>query len=568
MKKPNIVFILTDDQGYGDLGCTGNSIINTPNINTLYSESVSFSDFHVGPTCAPTRAGLLTGHYHNSTGVWHTIGGRSLLRKDEVSLADIFKNNGYTTGIFGKWHLGDNYPYRPQDRGFNEVIMHGGGGIGQTPDYWGNDYFDDTYSNMGEHEAFEGYCTDVFFRKGMEFIKRHKDEPFFCYIPTNAPHLPYNVEEKYADLYRGSVPEDRAKFYGMITNIDENIGKLREMLIEEGLAENTIVIFMTDNGTSGGCKVGKDGHVTEGYNALMRGVKGSPYDGGHRVAFTLHWPSGGYDNFIDAKGLSANVDFLPTLIDLCGLTSPENLNFDGVSLVPMMKEEIIESGRYVVTDSQRVPFPIKWKESCVMQNKWRLVNGKELYDVSNDPGQVEDLAGLIPDKVKELRRAYEIWWNKVSERFDEEIPISIGSDKEKLTVINSMDWRGDMADCAWNQGQIRAGKICNSYVEILVEQDGKYCFELYRWPIEADMKIRDGIEGELVGWFSGGVALPIMKASIKIQDKKFTKHVEADDKKIDFEIELKKGNTHLTTYFEDEEGFVRGAYYVNCYKCV
>ena len=161
MTRPNIVFILTDDQGYGELGCHGNPIINTPHIDRLHAHSTRLTDYHVGPTCAPTRAGLMTGHYHNSTGVWHTIGGRSLLRQDEWSLADAFSGAGYRTGLFGKWHLGDNYPYRPQDRGFDEVATHGGGGIGNTPDYWGNNYNDDHYAVDGEWTPFEGYCTDV-----------------------------------------------------------------------------------------------------------------------------------------------------------------------------------------------------------------------------------------------------------------------------------------------------------------------------------------------------------------------------------------------------------------------
>lgn len=213
--------------------------------------------FHVGPTCAPTRASLMTGHYANSTGVWHTIGGRSLLRKNEWTLASAYKENGYRTAIFGKWHLGDSYPYRPQDRGFETTIVHGGGGISQVPDYWGNDYFDDSYYVNGEPRKFEGYCTDVFFDQALQYIEANKEQPFFCYISTNAPHAPFNVEEKYFNLYKDQVPDTRARFYGMITNIDENFGRLREKLIELELEKNTIVIFMTDNGTVGGGQVGQ-----------------------------------------------------------------------------------------------------------------------------------------------------------------------------------------------------------------------------------------------------------------------------------------------------------------------
>ena len=200
-KKPNIVFVLTDDQGYPPLGCHGHPFIKTPTLDNFSNEAINFSQFHSGTTCAPTRAGLMTGHYCNSTGVWHTIGGRSLLRKDEWSLADALTKQGYVTGMFGKWHLGDDYPYRPQDRGFKKVICHGGGGISQQADWWGNDYFDDVYFEDGIPKSFIGYCTDVFFKEGIKFIKKNKSKSFFCYISTNAPHSPFNVEKKYRDLY-------------------------------------------------------------------------------------------------------------------------------------------------------------------------------------------------------------------------------------------------------------------------------------------------------------------------------------------------------------------------------
>jgi arylsulfatase A-like enzyme len=562
--RPNIVFVITDDQGYGDLGCTGNTIVQTPHIDKLYGESIRFTDYHVGPTCAPTRAGLMTGHYHNSTGVWHTIGGRSLLRKDEVSLANVFRDNGYKTGIFGKWHLGDNYPYRPQDRGFDEAVVHGGGGIGQTPDYWGNDYFDDTYYDQGVPKKFTGYCTDVWFRLGLDFIERHQDEPFVCYIPTNAPHSPFQVEERYEDLYRGKVPENRAKFYGMITNIDENVGGLRRRLEELNLADNTLFVFMTDNGTAEGCDLDAHGFVTGGYNCGMRGRKSSPYDGGHRVPFFLHWPEGGYTTGMDIDNLTSYVDFMPTLIDMCQLAIPETLAFDGTSLVPLlMNEQSHHLGeRAVVTDSQRVPDPIKWKDSAVMCGRWRLINGKELYHLESDPEQRLDVSGQHPDVVGKLRLDYEAWWEKVSRQFNEEIPISIGSAYEPITRINSHDWRGGVGDCAWNQGEIRAGKICNSYVEVYIEADGLYSFELRRWPEEEGSDITAGLPGELTGWFSGGKALPIIKAAISIQNYEAISPVTDEDQQITFTAELTAGPAHLQTYLEDAEGNIRGAYYV------
>ncbi|MDP6770195.1 MAG: arylsulfatase, partial [Anaerolineales bacterium] len=287
-EKPNVLFIITDDQGYGDLGCHGNSIINTPNLDKLHSQSIRFTNFHVGPTCAPTRAGIMTGRYCNSTGVWHTVGGRSLLRDSEITMADIFLENDYRTGMFGKWHLGDNYPFRPHDRGFEKALYHGGGGISQTPDYWQNDYFDDTFFRNGVTESFKGYCTDVWFDEALKFIEEESDRPFFCYLSTNAPHSPFRVLPTYSDQYSEKVPGFRSRFYGMITNIDENISRLRTKLCDLGIEENTILIFMTDNGTAAGCSVDEQNYVTNGFNAGMRGKKGSEYDGGHRVPLFMH----------------------------------------------------------------------------------------------------------------------------------------------------------------------------------------------------------------------------------------------------------------------------------------
>src|SRR5262245_5713972 len=207
-RPPNVVVILTDDQGYGDLSCHGNTVLKTPNLDRLHGRSVRLTNFHVDPTCSPTRAALMTGRYSSRTGVWHTIMGRSILRRDEVTLAELFARAGYRTGIFGKWHLGDNFPYRPQDRGFHDCVVHGGGGVGQTPDFWGNRYFDDTYLENGRPRRFAGYCTDVFFDQALAFLDRHKARPFFLYLATNAPHAPYRVPERYRQVYRKlGVPE-------------------------------------------------------------------------------------------------------------------------------------------------------------------------------------------------------------------------------------------------------------------------------------------------------------------------------------------------------------------------
>ena len=534
---------MTDDQGYGDLACHGNPIIKTPHLDELYTQSLRLTNFHVGPTCSPTRAALMTGHYCNRTGVWHTIMGRSLLRKDEVTMGDIFSAGGYRTGIFGKWHLGDNYPFRPQDRGFGEVLVHGGGGVGQGPDYWGNDYFDDTYFHNGQPKKFTGYCTDVWFDGAMEFIEANRDRPFFCYIPTNAPHGPYNISDAYMNPYLDKgLPESQARFYGMITNIDDNMGRLMRRLKELDLEENTILIFMTDNGTSG-----------NGFNAGMRGKKGSEYEGGHRVPVFIRWPAANVKGARDIERLTAHVDLLPSLIELCGLKKPYGLEFDGESIVRLLTDHD-ESwpDRTLVTDSQRIEHPEKWRKSAVMTDRWRLINGKELYDMKADPGQETDIAAKHPQVVENLRKDYEDWWADVSERFDEYCEIVIGSDKQNPTRLMSHDWHGPSVP--WSQRHVRNGLQANGVWAVEIERSGTYQFELRRWPEEVDAPINEAIPG--------GKAIAVTKARLKVADVDESKPVSKEMRAVTFQVRLKAGKTRLQTWFTDDKGASRGAYYV------
>lgn len=570
MTKPNVVFVLTDDQGYGDLGCHGNPIIRTPHMDALYQESVRLADYHVGPTCAPTRAGLMTGHYHNSTGVWHTIGGRSLLRQDEFGIARAFSENGYRTGLFGKWHLGDNKPYRPQDRGFHEVVTHGGGGVGNTPDYWGNKYNDDTYNVNGEWTPFIGYCTDVWFNAALNFIERNRNRPFFCFITTNAPHSPYIVDDAYSDPYVGDVEyQDRANFYGMITKIDENLGILRHKLKALGLDENTILIFMTDNGSSGGASLDRDQYVIQGYNAGMRGLKGSEYEGGHRVPLFLHWPAGNLSTGRDVQELTANVDMMPTLLDLCGIDRGD-CEFDGKSLVPLLYDAGTENwrDRILVTDSQRLTSPIKWRKSATMTQRWRLINGVELYDMHLDPEQRNDVAASYPNVVEMLREGYEQWWCKVSQQFDGTIPIPVGQNDHETVLLNSHDWRNDPVLCAWNQSLIREGLACNGYWEIDILASARYHVELRRWPREEARALTDGIPGALVAYsdikygYGGGRALRLTTAKLSVGNKDYTQAITPTDPCIVFTVDMEAGETQLQTYMYDESGQAIGAYYV------
>jgi arylsulfatase A-like enzyme len=539
---PSVILLITDDQGYGDLSCHGNPILRTPHLDRLHAQSVRFTDFHVDPTCSPTRAALMTGRYSIRTGVWHTIQGRSLLRRDETTMAQVFRAGGYRTGIFGKWHLGDNHPYRPQERGFDESLIHGGGGVGQTPDRFGNDYFDDVYLRNGRAERVEGYCTDVWFREATKFIEAHRSRPFFCYLATNAPHAPYRVPERYLERFqrRRDVPEP--SFYGMIECIDENVGRLLDRLESLGLARDTLFIFMTDNGSAAGFKDGI------GFNAGMRGMKGSPYEGGHRAPFFLRWPAGGVVAR-DIDRMAAHVDVLPTLIDLCGLEAPAGVRFDGRSLAPLLAGAGAGEAwpeRALVIDSQRVARPEKWRQSVVLAEGWRLVNGKELYDVRADPGQTMDLAASRPDRVARMRAAYEDWWADVSIRFEETCPIVLGNDAENPARLTAHDWHleaGHRGQGPWDQEQIRAGVEVRGHWEVEVEREGDYEIALRRWPEE-----RPG-------------PLEAVRARVRIASSDASQDVAPGAEAAVFRLRLTAGKTRLETRLEDAQGRQRGAYF-------
>ncbi|WP_299555844.1 arylsulfatase [Seonamhaeicola sp.] len=571
-KKPNVIIVITDDQGYGDIGAHGNKVIKTPNIDALHNESYRFTDFHVGPTCAPTRSGLMTGRYANEVGVWHTVGGWSLLREQEKTMADMFTEAGYATGGFGKWHLGDNYPFRPEDRGFQETVMHGGGGVDQTPDYWGNTYFDDTYFHNGKPQKYEGYCTDVFFREATRFIGENKDKPFFCYIATNAPHGPYHVPLNYYNIYKDLgddvLKENQKRFYGMITNVDDNLGKLRSTLKELNIADNTILIFMTDNGTTG--YYNKKG-VETGFNAGMRGTKGSEYEGGHRVPFFIYWKDGNISKGTDINELSANLDVMPTLAELCRIDLPkDHLDLAGQSLVPFIEDPSKTDNRMLITDSQRIQVPEKWRKSSVMQNKWRLVNGKELYNIETDKSQKHDIAAEHPEKVEEMKAFYENWWKRVSVQFDEEIYFKIGTAEENPITLTCHDVHADNGNQPWNQRYIRSGAKGKGYWSIDIKEEGDYEVSLRRYPIEADVLIngtvppitkeeKPGLQNDYVE----GVNLNYTKASIKIGDNvSESVAVSNDDKSANFNVHLTKGKTQMNASFFNAKGEENIAYYV------
>ncbi len=574
-KKPNVILIMVDDQGYGDLACLGNEYIQTPNLDQLHKVSARFTDYHVSPTCSPTRAALLTGHHSNRTGVWHTVNGRSLILERETTMAQVFKENGYSTAIFGKWHLGDNYPFRPQDKGFEEVLVHGGGGIEQTMDYWDNDYFNDTYLHNGQRKQYQGYCTDIWFNETKKYIEKQKDKPFFVYLATNAAHSPYFVDDKYSAPYKDNENIHHAPFYGMISNIDENIGKLVDYLKSMKLMDNTILIFTTDNGTAQGAKVEGhrlDGFVVKGNNAGMRGIKASMYEGGHRVPLFVHWKDGGISVGKDIHELTAHYDIFPTLVDLCKLQISPEINFDGKSLVPLINgnNEGFKD-RIVITNSQRIEVPEPWRRTALMQANWRLINGTELYDLNTDPEQRTNVAEQYPEKMEALKAAYDEWWREISPSYQDQPYIIIGHEADNPTSLYCHDWHTE-AVSPWHQRHIRQGYEDNGHWMLKIAESGTYQLKLRRWPEETHLAlnalapVRPAIEGTSVSESKKSKALIVKKAGLKIQDQELSKEVDPNAEFVEFTLELKKGIANLETRFLLDSGIEIGAYYVSVEK--
>ncbi|MEO0468191.1 MAG: arylsulfatase [Bacteroidota bacterium] len=571
---PNVILIVIDDQGYGDFACHGNELIKTPHLDQLYEQSLRLTNFHVSPTCSPTRASLMTGHDSNRTGVWHTIAGRSLLYRDEVAMPAYFLANGYATGMFGKWHLGDNPPFRPMDRGFQEAVYHGGGGVWQGPDYWGNDYFDDVYFRNGVAESFSGYCTDVWFEEAMGFMeeKQREEKPFFCYLATNAPHGPFWVEDRYADPYRDKPEVPNPNFYGMIANVDENIGKLMRYLERNQMRDNTLLIFMTDNGTAAGVRLDpKTELASSGFNAGMRGQKGSMYEGGHRVPCWISWPKGKLAVGKDLNQLTAHVDLLPSLLDLLDLNWDGTLAFDGESIVPALKDPAASLGdRIRITDSQRLEVPEKWRRSAVMQGDWRLINGESLYNVADDPGQQNNLAATHSEKVNVLRNAYDKWWGGLQAALRDTAWIDLPqSTQTPMTIfVHDMHMDAEGKPVPWNQSGIRKGQKSMGWFAINVPQAARYRISLYRWPPEIQQALTAGLDvqaalpGTSMDGLAEGSALSIQKAGVSVSGENRETDVIAQEAAIHFELSLQQGHQKLRTWFTENDDVAFAPNYV------
>lgn len=461
-RRPNVVLVLTDDQGFGDLGCHGNPRIRTPRLDRFYAESIRLSNFYACPLCAPTRASLLTGRYNYRTGVVDTWVGLAMMRPEEVTIAEILGAAGYRTGIFGKWHLGDHTPLRPQEQGFKECLVHKGAGIGGRSNPPGNRYYDPMlYHNGEEPRTYRGYCTDIFFRAAEDFIRDHATEPFFVYLPTNVPHVPLEIAEEEVLPYTDQgLDETTARHYAMLSNLDANFGRLLDALEKLGLARDTIVIFMSDNGPAFGNR----------YNAGLRGVKGSVYDGGIKVPFFVRWPAG-LKGGVDVDRIGAHIDVLPTVLGLCGLSRPPRVKLDGVNLAPLLTGAAADWPDRTLffqqcrPDAEGLDVPRLFTHCAARTQRFKIVMSArepadrfsrpvpfeetELFDLAADPGERTDIAAGDPGLVGRLRAEYERWFRDVTTNLAP-VRIHLGSPRQNPLVLNNQDLVGPGAATSYS----------------------------------------------------------------------------------------------------------------------
>jgi arylsulfatase A-like enzyme len=589
--RTGVVVILPDDIGFDDISFFNSEGPRTPRIDALARESVRLTDFHASPSCAPTRAALLTGRYNNATGVWHTIMGRQRLRADEVTMADVFRANGYRTALIGKWHLGDSYPLRPCDRGFEQAILFRGGGVGQQPDVWGNTNrppFTLLVNDRPEAVAAgSGFSTDVLTERAIAWLRERaeRDEPFFLLAAWNVAHDP---QDRPPDARAEA--DDRT---ATIENLDHNVGRLLDALTRTGRAENTVVIFFPDNGMA---------------SRGLRGGKATHWEGGHRVPCFLRWPRGGWGGgeaqAAEVDRLTAHIDLLPTLMDALALRDAgprlPKASLHGRSLRTLLDRALGNDDpalldRVLVVDNQRSARLERDKQASVMRDevdgdgrvarKWRLSSGPggtwSLHDVRADPRQQVDLSARSERTalIAGLKRAYDTWWQVVAEREGEDVRVVLGSEAQPRVRLDAHDWRTDRGDgaVAWHQGVVADGLSGNGFHAVTFARAGSWRFELRRWPeeIAAETTLTSALARPIAhrngggGGPTSGNALPIGAGRLRIRradttlaDLRQTADGQADA--VRFTVGgLPHGPAEIEAWFEDEAGReLGGAYYV------
>ncbi len=464
-KRPNILLIMTDDQGIGDIGLHGNNILKTPNMDAIARQGAEFKQFIVNFNCSPTRASMLTGRDNYRTGVVGVTETSHLMKSTEVTLAKVLSDAGYRTGIFGKWHLGDSYPMRPSDKGFQETLIHKGGGIGQASDPPGNSYYNPILEQNNVQKAFQGYCDDIFADATINFMDKNRDKPFFAFYATNLPHFPLTVSDKWADPFRKmGLHELNARTYGMIANVDANIGRLLAKLKELGIDDNTIIVFMSDNGPR--TKRTKNDLYPDRYSMNLRGTKTSVYDNGIRAPFFIKWPAM-IPQGVKYTNLAAHIDVMPTLLEACNISVPKGLKLDGISLMPLLTGKVNKlREREIFIQGHAGSEPFKYFHFTVRGQQYKLISpdddpygniarpgdaeikkmiaNLELYDVEKDSSEINNIAKQHPEIVKGMLLRYENWFDQAIKDRGPAWPqrIYLGTQFQKNVQLSRFDWGG------------------------------------------------------------------------------------------------------------------------------
>lgn len=464
-KRPNILLIMTDDQGVGDIGLHNNDVLKTPHMDAIAKQGAEFKQFIVNFNCSPTRASMLTGRDNYRTGVVGVTETSPLMKSSEITIAKLLSDAGYSTGIFGKWHLGDSYPMRPSDKGFQETLIHKGGGIGQASDPPGNSYFNPILEHNNVRKVFEGYCDDIFADATLSFIDKNKDKPFFAYYATNLPHFPLTVSDKWADPFRKmGLHELNARTYGMVANVDANIGRLLAKLKELGIEDNTIVIFMSDNGPR--TKRTKNDLYPDRYSMNLRGTKTSVYENGIRSPFFIKWPAV-IPQGVKFTNLAAHIDVMPTLLEACNVPVPQGLKLDGLSLMPLLSAKVKNlPEREIFIQGHAGSEPFKYFHFTVRGQRYKLISptddpygdiirptdadvkkmiaNLELYDIEKDSSEINNIARQHPEIVKSMLTKYENWFDQAIKDRGPDWPqrIYLGTLFQKNVQLSRFDWGG------------------------------------------------------------------------------------------------------------------------------
>jgi len=557
--RPNVIVILSDDQGYGDFSCHGNPILKTPALDKLNGESIRFSNFHVAPLCTPTRGQLMSGMEAMRNKASTVLTARGLMRRDILTMPEVFADNGYRTGIFGKWHLGDAYPDRPMDRGFEKCVWTKGWGLLSEMEF-DNDYYQTRYLDSLDTCYAEKYCTDLWFDEAMAWMGEmaKEQQPFFTYLALNAPHGPFHSPEKNRKHYLGKVADDKvASIYGMVENIDENMAKLDAWLEQQRLKENTLIIFMNDNGAPKGLEM---------YNADMRGWKGDVYDGGHRAACFIRWPNGSFGRPTTVGYPTAIHDLLPTFIDLFDFSVPSGYPpFDGISLVSVLERPMADHGsRMFVVQYGNYPKTQQY-DGCVVWDAWRLVGKDELYNLDEDPGQERNIAKEYPDVVEQMKTYYDAWWTGVAPGIDEFVPLIVGSEEEDSVILSCGFWEGGDVNTQWAVANGAGGETGGQW-HIDVVKQGTYLLELSRWPFHLERQLTQNGPSESIAGTAlrTGKSLPITYGCVQVDNsERITSSAAAGAVTVNTKVTLTKGSHLLKAFFKDRnKNNVCGAYYV------